>query len=190
MPANDTGYWVSGDIKMTALVNDTLSTKCQPGWLICDGSAENRAGDNVSTGFPALFEAIGERYGAGDGTTTFNLPDFQGRSPMGAGGGIGLTARDLGDRPGEESGNIQVSTVPALTVNVNEGEGHFHPPLSGSDYILTNAGIAAATIGTTGFTIGNTALSTTGITATTPSPTPTNQTNMQPSVVVNFLIKK
>ncbi|MCP1293282.1 MULTISPECIES: phage tail protein [Chromobacterium] len=43
-----------------------------PGWLRCDGSLASR---NV---YPALFEAIGTRYGAGDGTTTFNLPDLRG----------------------------------------------------------------------------------------------------------------
>ena len=38
------------------------------GWLVCDGAAVARAQ------FPALFAAIGTLYGAGDGTTTFNLP--------------------------------------------------------------------------------------------------------------------
>lgn len=38
------------------------------GWLMCDGSAVSR------TTYAALFEVIGTRYGAGDGSTTFNLP--------------------------------------------------------------------------------------------------------------------
>jgi microcystin-dependent protein len=48
-----------------------------PGWLFCDGRAISR-----ST-FAALFAAIGEDYGNGDGTTTFNIPDMQGRFPRG-----------------------------------------------------------------------------------------------------------
>jgi hypothetical protein len=40
------------------------------GWLICDGSAVSR------TAFPKLFAAIGTTYGAGDGATTFLLPDL------------------------------------------------------------------------------------------------------------------
>lgn len=42
------------------------------GWLICDGSAVSR------TTYADLFAAIGTTYGAGDGSTTFNLPDFSG----------------------------------------------------------------------------------------------------------------
>lgn len=38
------------------------------GWLACDGSAISR------TLYKALFDVIGTSYGAGDGTTTFNLP--------------------------------------------------------------------------------------------------------------------
>ncbi|MGR2681047.1 phage tail protein [Chromobacterium haemolyticum] len=43
-----------------------------PGWLKCDGSPASR-----ST-YPGLFAAIGTTYGAGDGVTTFNLPDLRG----------------------------------------------------------------------------------------------------------------
>jgi microcystin-dependent protein len=43
------------------------------GWLICDGSAVSR------TTYADLFTAIGTTYGAGDGSTTFNLPDLGGR---------------------------------------------------------------------------------------------------------------
>lgn len=39
------------------------------GWLICDGAAVPRAA------YPELFRQIGTAYGAGDGSTTFNLPD-------------------------------------------------------------------------------------------------------------------
>jgi microcystin-dependent protein len=40
------------------------------GYLLCDGSAVSR------TMFPDLFAAIGTTYGAGDGSTTFNVPDY------------------------------------------------------------------------------------------------------------------
>ena len=39
------------------------------GWLLCDGSAVSR------TTYAQLFEVIGTKYGPGDGSTTFNLPD-------------------------------------------------------------------------------------------------------------------
>ena len=47
-----------------------------PGYAICDGRAVSRA-DN-----PNLFAAIGVAYGAGDGSTTFNLPNLKDRVPV------------------------------------------------------------------------------------------------------------
>lgn len=58
-------------------------------FLQCTGVAVSR------TTYAALFAAIGTRYGAGDGSTTFNLPNVQGRSLIGAGTGTGLTFRDI-----------------------------------------------------------------------------------------------
>ncbi len=47
------------------------------GWLLCDGSAVSR------TTYSALFKVIGTAYGSGDGNTTFNVPNFSGRFPIG-----------------------------------------------------------------------------------------------------------
>lgn len=51
------------------------------GWLECDGAAVSR------TTYAALFTAIGTTWGAGDGSTTFNLPSWAGRTAVGAGTG-------------------------------------------------------------------------------------------------------
>jgi phage-related tail fiber protein len=61
------------------------------GFLLCDGAAVSR------TTYAALFTAISTVYGAGDGSTTFNLPDYRGAILMGAGQGTGLNNRTLGD---------------------------------------------------------------------------------------------
>lgn len=53
------------------------------GYLLCDGSAVSR------TTYSALFTAIGVLWGAGDGSTTFNLPDIQGRVTVGLAGASG-----------------------------------------------------------------------------------------------------
>jgi microcystin-dependent protein len=45
-------------------------TTLPAGWLVCDGSAVSR------TVYQALFNVIGTTYGEGDGSTTFNLPDY------------------------------------------------------------------------------------------------------------------
>jgi microcystin-dependent protein len=47
------------------------------GYLLCDGTAVDR------TTYAALFAVIGETFGAGDGITTFNLPDYRGRVAIG-----------------------------------------------------------------------------------------------------------
>lgn len=43
------------------------------GWFLCDGTAISR------TTYSELFAVIGESFGAGDGSTTFNLPDMRGK---------------------------------------------------------------------------------------------------------------
>lgn len=63
-----------GEVKMWAGPIATIP----PGWRHCNGDELSR------TTFALLFAAIGDIYGDGDQTTTFNLPDFRNRSPMGA----------------------------------------------------------------------------------------------------------
>ena len=64
-------YTNYGDIKLSACENPPS------GWLLCDGSVVSRSE------YPKLFSAIGTLYGAGDGTSTFNLPNLKGRVPVG-----------------------------------------------------------------------------------------------------------
>lgn len=52
-------------------------------WLPCDGRAVSR------TSYADLFQAIGTRHGAGNGSTTFNLPNLVGRVLEGANSGVG-----------------------------------------------------------------------------------------------------
>lgn len=49
------------------------------GYLLCNGSAVSR------TTYADLFAVYGTTFGSGDGSTTFNLPDFRNRMPIGAG---------------------------------------------------------------------------------------------------------
>jgi len=52
-------------------------TSAPTGWLLCDGSAVSRAT------YADLFGVIGTTFGAGDGSTTFNIPDLRGGVPVG-----------------------------------------------------------------------------------------------------------
>lgn len=89
------------------------------GYLLCQGQAVLR------TAYPELFNVLGTAYGVGDGSTTFNIPDLRGRSPIGAGTGTatGATAQTLGAQPttgaGGEQAHVQaLGELAAHTHNV------------------------------------------------------------------------
>jgi len=85
-----------------------------PDALACDGRAVSR------NTFILLFQKIGTTWGAGDGSTTFNLPDARDRALFGAGSAVGAGATDgqaYGSRGGprhstSKSGNAYVSSDP------------------------------------------------------------------------------
>jgi microcystin-dependent protein len=87
------------------------------GWLVCDGTAVSR------TTYAALFAVIGEVFGSGDGSTTFNLPNLASRLPVGTGQGSGLSQRNLADIGGEEAHTLTVTEMPA---HAHSDNGHFH----------------------------------------------------------------
>jgi phage-related tail fiber protein len=84
--------------------------KIPSGWLICNGAEISR------TTYKALFDVIGTTYGAGDGSTTFNLPDFQGKFLRGVGG----NASNLGSTQGDAIRNI-IGRVYAVKINTGTG---------------------------------------------------------------------
>lgn len=75
-------------------------------WAICNGQLLS-----ISTN-TALFSLLGTTYG-GDGRTTFGLPDFRGRLPVGAGSGKGLTPISLGEISGTENTTLLPSNLPS-----------------------------------------------------------------------------
>lgn len=76
------------------------------GWAFCAGQMLSISQNT------ALFSLLGTTYG-GNGTTTFALPDFRGRVPVGAGNGPGLSPYVLGEVAGSESVNLQTNQLPA-----------------------------------------------------------------------------
>jgi len=82
------------------------------GWLLCNGAAVSRAT------YAALFAAIASAHGSGDGSTTFNLPDYRGRIIRGVDGGIardpdraGRTASNAGGNTGDNVGSVQAQAT-------------------------------------------------------------------------------
>jgi microcystin-dependent protein len=76
------------------------------GYLACDGSAVSR------TTYAELFARIGTAYGSGDGSTTFNVPDYRGRTPIGDGTGPGLSSRTMGQSIGAETHTLTEAQMP------------------------------------------------------------------------------
>ncbi len=78
------------------------------GWAFCNGQLLSISSN------AALFSLLGTTYG-GNGQTTFQLPNLQGRFPMNQGNGPGLTPRTIGEISGAESVNILTSNMPTHT---------------------------------------------------------------------------
>jgi microcystin-dependent protein len=78
------------------------------GWALCQGQTI------AITQNQALFALLGTTYG-GNGTSNFNLPDLQGRSPVGTGTGAGLTTINPGDEGGQENASLTINNLPSHT---------------------------------------------------------------------------
>lgn len=98
---------------MEAGIITTFAGSTPPaGWLPCDGSAVSR------TDYATLFAVVGTTYGAGDGSTTFNLPDLSGRVVIGVSG-----THALGSTGGSETVTLTEDQLPA---HVHEVPQHGH----------------------------------------------------------------
>ena len=117
----DATYTV-GDIRKVGYA--VVAGSEEAGWLLCDGRPVSR-----ST-YQTLFNKISTAYGIGDGSTTFNLPDAQGRSLIGTGQGAGLTLRALGAKGGVEKHTLVTTEMP----NHAHGGGNHDHNTGGNGY--------------------------------------------------------
>src|SRR5678815_2641662 len=108
----------------TGAILDYAGPNPPPGWLACDGRAISR------TTYSELFAAIGTAWGAGDGSTTFNLPPANGRAAIGAGSVTDAngTVRSYGfaQRVGSLSYSILQANLPAVNFASTTAGGHDH----------------------------------------------------------------
>lgn len=79
------------------------------GWFLCSGQAVSR------TTYASLFAVVGTTYGAGDGSTTFNLPDLRGRTIAGVDnmGGTDAGRLDIANSSGTVVGSQYVTLTGA-----------------------------------------------------------------------------
>jgi len=127
------------------------------GWLLCNGAAIDR------TTYADLFAVTGILYGAGDGATTFNIPDLRGRVAVGKSTDTEFDA--LGETGGEKTHLLTTDEMPAHTHTQTTSSFNINADNSGS-----RAGNATTT--NTGSTGGGAA-----------------HNNLQPYQVINYIIK-
>lgn len=135
-------------------------TAAPTGFLLCDGTAYSR-----ST-YARLFSVIGTAYGAGNGSTTFNVPNKKGRVSVGK--DSSQTEFDtLGEQGGEKTHVLTIPEMPSHT------HGYLQSPWTGSRYDGSSSPlITQQTAGTTDATGGGQA-----------------HNNLQPYEVDNWVIR-
>ena len=144
------------------------------GWAMCDGQLMPISEND------ALFVLIGTTYG-GDGQETFGLPDLQGRVPIHAGQGPGISQNyQLGEKAGTESVTLTVNQIPI----------HSHPMLASSSQASTpnpQNSVAAETVTALTYIVENATSAMNG-NAVTPVGGSQPHENMMQFLVITFII--
>jgi microcystin-dependent protein len=134
------------------------------GWVLCDGTAYSR-----TVTYNNLFTAIGTAYGVGDNSTTFNVPNLKGRVPV----GLDSTQTEF-DLRGETGGLKEVTLTTAQIPDHSHGGQIVFGTGSGGTSAVVASGNNPTSQPTTG-----------GVTGTNGGA----HTNLQPYIVVNYIIK-
>lgn len=114
--------WDPIDGNPTGTILDYGGGSAPAGYLLCDGSAVSRAT------YASLFSVLSTTYGAGDGSTTFNIPDFRGRVAAGAGtdGAAGTTSVTRGAKTGDYRVQTHTHTFSGNTGYMSHNNPHEH----------------------------------------------------------------
>jgi Microcystin-dependent protein len=144
------------------------------GWAMCDGQLMPISEND------AMFVLLGTTYG-GDGQETFGLPDLQGRVPIHAGQGPGLSQNyQLGEKAGTESVTLTVNQIPI----------HTHTMLASADQASTpnpQNSVLAETVTALTY-INDTANAALNANAVTPVGGSQPHENMMQYLVITFII--
>ena len=133
----------SGNLSFTALpaavptgsVHMMAANTVPSGYLKCNGQAVSR------TTFAALFLIIGTTYGAGDGSSTFNVPDLRGEFVRGWDDGRGVDAGRGFDKNVQASQNAQHNHIATATTSISpSAHNHLFPGDDAIGAAANNAG--------------------------------------------------
>ena len=161
--------------------NNTLPSGClmmwttgsaPTGWLLCQGQAVSR-----ST-YSSLFGAIGTTFGSGDGSSTFNLPDYRNRMPVGAG-----SLYSVGGTGGSKDAIVVDHTHSLSGGSVS---GTFVTGVSTSTSFNIESGFGQSAITSVSTTTGSAGYSNPTVQSTGSSGT---NANMPPYIGIHFIIK-
>jgi microcystin-dependent protein len=141
------------------------------GWAFCSGQLLPISQNT------ALFSLIGTYYG-GNGTSTFALPDLQGRLPVGQGNGAGLSPYVLGQSGGVENVTLTTGQLASHSHAVNANASEFTSDVPAGHVLAQGGMYAAAPDGSTTLGAGTIGAAGSG------QPHP----NLQPYLAVNFCI--
>lgn len=202
---------VAADVMPAGTIIPYAGASAPNGWILAYGQAVSR------TTYSALFAAIGTTYGVGDGSTTFNLPDLRGRAIAGKDnmGGVaanrvtavvsGITGTTLGAAGGDQNMMQHSHSIAHDHAAVNTGSGTNTTALTVVD--LSGAPGAGANTWT-GHTPGRNNMLAGGTSTQVPglshihsvdlgnytgtsgnSGSGTTQGNVQPTIILNYIIK-
>ena len=182
---NSTKVATTAFVTQNAVLTGSLlmwpTTSAPTGYLNCDGTAVSR------TTYASLFAVVSTTFGVGDGTTTFNLPNYTNRMPYGT---------TIGATGGSADAVVVSHTHTATSTSTVTDPGHNHTPDGGGEFRCLNNSYpqGGGYTGSGGSSPPTTSTATTGITVsttTTNASTGTSGTNanLPPYLGINFIIK-